>query len=54
MSENATTDDRTGDERLNLVTFETDGRAKQPVAWYDDIDVELPIADDSAVPASSG
>lgn len=31
-------------ERLNLVRFETDGRAKRPVVWYDDIDVELPIA----------
>lgn len=30
-------------ERLNLVRFETDGRAKRPVVWYDDIDVELPI-----------
>lgn len=31
-------------ERLNLVRFETDGRAKRPVVWYDEIDIELPIA----------
>lgn len=37
-------------ERLNLVRFETDGRAKRPIVWYDDIDVELPIA---AEPSSS-
>lgn len=30
--------------RLNLVQFETDGRAKRPVVWYDEIEVELPIS----------
>lgn len=40
-------------ERLNLVRFETDGRAKRPVVWYDDIDIELPIASEpsSSAPA---
>lgn len=32
--------------QLNLIRFETDGRAKRPIVWYDDIDVELPIADE--------
>lgn len=32
--------------QLNLIRFETDGRAKRPVVWYDDIDVELPIAEE--------
>lgn len=31
--------------RLNLLRFETVGQAKRPVVWYDEIDVELPIAD---------
>lgn len=35
-------------ERFNLVAFEEEGRAKRPVVWYDDIDVELPIAEDGA------
>jgi len=37
-------DNLTERARLNLVQFETDGRAKRPVVWYDEIDVELPIA----------
>ncbi|MFB6362106.1 MAG: transcriptional regulator [Halobacteriales archaeon] len=40
-------------EELNLLRFEADGRAKRPVVWYDEIDVELPIAygDGSPAPA---
>lgn len=42
-----------GLERLNLIYFETDGRAKRPVVWYDDIDVELPITGEDSSPMSS-
>ena len=40
-------------ERMNLVHFEDEGRAKRPVVWYDEIDVELPITEenDSRAPA---
>ena len=39
--------------RLHLIEFEEHGRAKQPVVWYDDIDIEVPITDEdqSAAPA---
>lgn len=39
--------------RLNLVRFVEDGRAKRPVVWYDEIDVEVPIGSDdrSSAPA---
>lgn len=33
-------------EQLNLLQFEMDGRSKRPVVWYDDIDIELPIAEE--------
>lgn len=36
---------------LNLLEFEEEGRSKRPVVWYDDIDVELPIAEGSTAPA---
>jgi len=46
-------DDLTDLAHLNLVVFETEGRAKRPVVWYDDIDIELPITDEdtSVAPA---
>lgn len=46
-------DDLTDLARLNLLVFETEGRAKRPVVWYDDIDIELPITgeDTSVAPA---
>lgn len=39
--------------QLNLVRFETEGRSKRPVVWYDDIDVQLPIADETEAAAAS-
>ncbi|MFB6228854.1 MAG: transcriptional regulator [Halobacteriales archaeon] len=39
-------DDITDLERMNLLRFENEGRAKRPVVWYDDIDVEVPITGD--------
>lgn len=36
---------------MNLLRFETDGRAKRPVVWYDEIDVELRITDEDGTPA---
>lgn len=33
-------------EELGLVTFEQDGRAKRPVVWYDEIDVQLLLRDE--------
>jgi len=30
-------------ERMNLLRFEEDGRARRPVVWYTDLTVELPI-----------
>ncbi len=46
-------DDLTELARMNLVTLVAEGRAKRPVVWYDDIDIEVPIADEdsSAAPA---
>lgn len=44
-------DDLTELERMNLLRFETDGRAKQPIVWYDDIDIEVPIAGEDGTPA---
>lgn len=32
-------------ERMNLIAFEREGRAKRPTVWYDDIEIELPISD---------
>lgn len=32
---------------LDLVEFETDGRAKRPIVPYDDIEVEVPVRDDA-------
>jgi predicted transcriptional regulator len=32
-------------EALGLVEFETAGRAKRPVVWYDDIEVDIQLAD---------
>lgn len=32
-------------EQYGLVEFETDGRAKRPTVPYDDIDVDIPLAD---------
>lgn len=46
-------DDLADLERMNLVQFEPNGRAKRPVVPYDDIDVELPIADDDVTAASA-
>ncbi|MFB6233603.1 MAG: transcriptional regulator [Haloarculaceae archaeon] len=44
-------DDLTDLARLNLLVFQQEGRAKRPVVWYDDIDIELPVTDeDSSVP----
>lgn len=44
-------DDLTELERMNLLRFERHGRAKQPIVWYDDIDIEVPIAGDDGTPA---
>jgi predicted transcriptional regulator len=44
-------DDLTHLAEMNLLRFETDGRAKRPVVWYDDIDVELPITEGRSSPA---
>ena len=30
-------------ERLGLIEFERDGRAKRPVVWYDEIDIEIDV-----------
>ncbi|MFB6295995.1 MAG: transcriptional regulator [Halobacteriales archaeon] len=46
-------DDLADLERMNLVQFEPNGRAKRPVVPYDDIDVELPITDDDMTAASA-
>jgi predicted transcriptional regulator len=32
-------------EELGLIEFETAGRAKRPVVWYDDIAVDIPLVD---------
>lgn len=32
-------------EALGLIEFETDGRAKRPVVWYDDIAVDIQLVD---------
>lgn len=34
-------------ERMNLIDFEEDGRAKRPTVWYDDVEIELPVSDRS-------
>jgi len=44
-------DELTALARLNLVYFETEGRAKRPMVWYDDIDVELPITREESATA---
>jgi predicted transcriptional regulator len=31
-------------EELGLIEFETAGRAKRPVVWYDDIEVDIQLA----------
>lgn len=36
-------------EALGLVRFETDGRSKQPVVWYDEIAVELDLNSNESV-----
>lgn len=33
-------------EELGLVRFEQEGRAKRPIVWYDEIDVQLLLRDD--------
>lgn len=38
-------------EEMNLLRFETEGRAKRPVVWYDEIEVELQITDENGTPA---
>ena len=35
-------------EALGLVEFEETARAKRPMVWYDELNVELPLADDVA------
>lgn len=37
--------------QLNVLRFEDHGNAKQPVVWYDDLEVDLPIRDPSTAPA---
>lgn len=32
-------------ERMNLVRFEQEGRAKRPTVWYNNIEIELPVSD---------
>jgi predicted transcriptional regulator len=44
-------DDLTELARLNLLEFEDQGRAKRPVVWYDDIDIQVPITDEDQSPA---
>ena len=34
-------------EALGLVEFEETDRAKRPMVWYDELNVELPLADDA-------
>jgi predicted transcriptional regulator len=46
-------DDITDLERMNLLRFENEGRAKRPVVWYDDIDVEVPITGDDGTVVSA-
>ncbi|WP_276248569.1 winged helix DNA-binding protein [Haladaptatus sp. YSMS36] len=38
-------------ERLGLVEFVQEGRAKKPTVWYDDITIELPVAVSESDPA---
>lgn len=35
-------------EQLGLVEFEETGNAKRPHVWYDELNVELPLADDAS------
>jgi len=35
-------------EELGLVRFEQAGRAKRPVVWYDEIDIDIPLGSASA------
>ena len=35
-------------EELGLIEYETAGRAKRPVVWYDDIDVAIPLTQDGS------
>jgi predicted transcriptional regulator len=44
-------DDLTRLAELNLLRFEPNGSAKRPIVWYDDIDIELPIAHDDGTSA---
>jgi predicted transcriptional regulator len=34
-------------EQMNLVDFEQEGRAKRPTVWYDDVEIELPVSNQS-------
>lgn len=34
-------------EQMNLIDFEQDGRAKRPIVWYDDVEIELPVSNQS-------
>lgn len=38
-------DDLSELERMHLLRFEEEATAKRPVVWYDDVELELPIAD---------
>lgn len=35
-------------EELGLVRFEQAGRAKRPIVWYDEIDIDIPLGSASA------